>query len=82
MSKSLTRDEIREKIIDTPLGDFRGEDFELALDYYLDNREDKKIENLYKKVIEENAKNLYEELRSFNNGEVEVEDTIINLVSF
>lgn len=82
MLKSLTRDEIREKIIDTPLGDFRGEDFELALDYYLDNREDKKIENLYKKVIEENAKNLYEELRSFNNGEVEVEDTIINLVSF
>lgn len=83
MSEGLTRDEIREKIIETPLGELRGREFELALDYYLDNREDKEVERLYEKVIKENAKNFYNEIRrSEEDDEYEFEEEIYNLVSF
>lgn len=83
MSEGLTKDIIKEKIIGTPLGELRGKEFELALDYYLDNREDKEVENLYEKVIKENAENFYGELRSFKrNKEVQFEGEISNLVSF
>lgn len=83
MSEGLTKDIIKEKIIGTPLGELKGKEFELALDYYLDNREDKEVENLYEKVIKENAENFYGELRSFKrNKEVQFEGEISNLVSF
>lgn len=83
MSEGLTKDIIKEKIIGTPLGELKGKEFELALDYYLDNREDKEVENLYEKVIKENAENFYGELRNFKrNKEVQFEGEISNLVSF
>lgn len=83
MSEGLTREEIKKDVLLTPLGELKEEEFELALDYYLDNREDEKVQNLYKKVIKKSAENFYEELRSFNgNKEVEFEGEISNLVSF
>ena len=83
MSKEVLRSEIVEKMLDTPLGEFRGEDFELALDYYLDNEKNEKVEKLYEKVIEENAERFFKELKSFKKDkEIEVEYEISNLVSF
>lgn len=81
MSKEITREEIKEKILDTPLGEFKGKDFELALDYYLDGREDMEVETLYKKVIKESALDFFKELKTLNT-EYDFEQEVSTLVSF
>ena len=83
MTGEITRDIIREQILDTPLGEFKGADFELALDYYLDDKKGKEVENLYKKVIAENAERFFQELQNFKKDkEIDVKYEISNLVSF
>ena len=83
IEESNTREEIIKSIINTSLGDLKGKDFELAVEYYLDGREDKEIEKLYKKIIDKNAQELFKELRSFSSDkDIEIEYEISNLVSF
>ena len=83
IEESNTREEIIKSIINTSLGDLKGKDFELAVEYYLDGREDKEIEKLYKKIIDKNAQELFKELKSFSSDkDIEVEYEISNLVSF
>ena len=83
IEESNTREEIIKSIINTSLGELKGKDFELAVEYYLDGREDKEIEKLYKKIIDKNAQELFKELKSFSSDkDIEVEYEISNLVSF
>ena len=83
IEESNTREEIIKSIINTSLGDLKGKDFELAVEYYLDGREDKEIEKLYKKIIDKNAQELFKELKSFSSDkDIEIEYEISNLVSF
>lgn len=83
IEESNTREEIIKSIINSSLGDLKGKDFELAVEYYLDGREDKEIEKLYKKIIDKNAQELFKELKSFSSDkDIEVEYEISNLVSF
>ena len=83
IEESNTREEIIKSIIDTSLGELKGKDFELAVEYYLDGREDKEIEKLYKKIIDKNAQELFKELKSFSSDkDIEIEYEISNLVSF
>lgn len=83
IEESNTREEIIKSIINTSLGELKGKDFELAVEYYLDGREDKEIEKLYKKIIDKNAQELFKELRSFSSDkDIEIEYEISNLVSF
>lgn len=83
IEESNTREEIIKSIINSSLGELKGKDFELAVEYYLDGREDKEIEKLYKKIIDKNAQELFKELKSFSSDkDIEVEYEISNLVSF
>ena len=83
IEESNTREEIIKSIINTSLGELKGKDFELAVEYYLDGREDKEIEKLYKKIIDKNAQELFKELKSFSSDkDIEIEYEISNLVSF
>lgn len=83
IEESNTREEIIKSIINSSLGDLKGKDFELAVEYYLDGREDKEIEKLYKKIIDKNAQELFKELKSFSSDkDIEIEYEISNLVSF
>lgn len=83
IEESNTREEIIKSIINSSLGELKGKDFELAVEYYLDGREDKEIEKLYKKIIDKNAQELFKELKSFSSDkDIEIEYEISNLVSF
>lgn len=83
IEESNTREEIIKSIINSSLGELKGKDFELAVEYYLDGREDKEIEELYKKIIDKNAQELFKELKSFSSDkDIEIEYEISNLVSF
>lgn len=83
IEESNTREEIIKSIINSSLGELKGKDFELAVEYYLDGREDKEIEKLYKKIIDKNAQELFKELKSFSSDkDIGIEYEISNLVSF
>lgn len=86
MDNYITKENIEKNLADTPLGGFSKKEFKIITDYYLENKTTSETEQLYKKVIKENAKNFFKELEEINgkiSKKIEEENTeIYALISF
>lgn len=86
MDNYITKEKIEKNLADTPLDKFSKKEFKIITDYYLENKTTSETEQLYKKVIKENAKNFFKELEEINgkiSKKIEEETTeIYALISF
>lgn len=79
--KFITREELEEVLENTPLNEFSRKDFQIAVDYYLENKYTSDTEILYEKIIEKNGEEFFKELKELDKKIVE-DLEIYNLISF
>lgn len=86
--EKFTREEIENELQEKALGDFKPKDFKVVIDYYLDKINNERSKELYKKIIEENSREFFENLDEINgkiNGnsnEIMEKAEIDTLISF
>lgn len=81
LGKGISRKELEKRLEKTALGEFSKKELQLILDYYLDNKINEDIVELYKEVVEREGEEFLKEIKTFDR-EKEDEREITTLVSF
>lgn len=79
--KFITREELEEVLENTPLNEFSRKDFQIVVDYYLENKYTNDTEILYEKIIKRNGEEFFKELKELDK-KIEEDLEIYNLISF